>query len=298
MVKPDLYQKDYDSVMDYLNGLKKNYSVYLNEVELYNEVKAIILENNFDEKSDYLQLFDYACNLYKAVATFPTLKGKLALEELFSLKKGHLKWVTDFKQLINEIDRVNKSDKVYLPYFLVVSTYFSLYIPTKIRLELIEAFGLFKTYDGDKKNEIEILLFKYFQNIKNRKSSGNEEVKKSYEKELTILIKLIDKKMNIEGISIKSFLTSEASGRVEEIYITPIFSSLIAIGEKPLKVSDKYVLLFDLFRFIMKDKKWLSEDEFNNREIKVDNKGNPIGLYNNSYRRYQIITMKKFIEKK
>ena len=106
MVKSDLYKIDIDSIQEYMNGLEKSYSVYLNEVELYNEVKAIILENNFDEKSEYLLLFDYACNLYKAVATFPTLKRKLALEELFSLKKGHLKWVTDFKNLIYEIEKI------------------------------------------------------------------------------------------------------------------------------------------------------------------------------------------------
>lgn len=295
-----LYQDDGDEVNKYMHDLMQFYWPYLEKLEPpnFSQTLKIIQSCNFDESSDNYELFDFACNCYKAVAIFPTDDRKKALVQLFSLKEAGLIWITDYKHLVDEVKKINESGKVFLKFSTVLMTYYSMYLPTKIRNQLAFNFKMIKEYDGSNKNEFEILLFKYFQNQKKRKRSGSQGLSKQFEKDLAEIIEYIEKTKYNSYFSSKTILIKEASGRIEDLYIAPLFFQAFGIKGKPIKKSDKVVLFFDLFRFIMKDKNWMNEVEFENRDMKIDNNGNPIGVYENSYRRYQQVTMKKFLQKK
>jgi hypothetical protein len=295
-----LYQMDANEVKEYFEQLMKFYEPYLIILEPNNfsEVLKIKRSCNYEKTTEYYKLFDFATSCYRAVATFPTDDRIKAFVELFSLHNVDLKWISNFKQLVEEIKKINESGEIFLKYHSVLLTYYSLYLPAKIRKDLVAAFKLTSKYDRKEINDFEKLVFKYFQNEKNRKASGRKGFPKSYEEDFAHIVKFVESTIQIKGYSSNDILRMEAQGRVEDLYIAPLFSMAISLKKKPLKDRDKYVLLFDLFRFIMKDKNWLSEAEFDIKPHKRDKKGNPIGIYNNSYRSYQINTMKKFIQKK
>lgn len=296
MVTKEIQQKELELTMAILAQIQQEFQEHLkinNCIDFEEYIKYI---NNLDvnNERDYITLFENACIYYKYVATFPTKETIQLLKDTFSLKDEYLVWITDFKSIAKEIELINERQNFYAPYSLVFFTYYALYLPSKIRNILINAFKLESKYDGAIKNNIEIYVYRMTQNFKNRAKKGNVYSKNEIEQLYQEVINFI-KNSGLETFTkteANKIIKKEASGDVEKIYLIPIYKNSVTINQNADK--EKTREFFDLFRTLLKETTWKTEDEFHSI-ITVDKNNNPVGLYDNNYNRYKEITMRNFL---
>jgi hypothetical protein len=298
MVTLEFQKKDYELTISILNILAKQFEKYLQSLKCIDiqEYKNYINNLNVEKESEYIILFQNACKVYNHVATFPSDDGIDILKNVFCLQSEYLTWITDFKKIITEIERINLNDNIYVSYSYVVYVYYLLYMPSKIRNKLLDAFKLYSIYDGHKKNKIEILIFKLNQNIKYRKKGGNTTIKNQCEKLYQDLLSLF-KMFGLEEFTdtnAENIIKKEASGDVEKLYLLSIIQNCFEI--KTISKSQKLRLFFPLYKELLKEYQWMNEEDFY-KSIKEDKNKNIVGLYGNSYHRYQEITMSNFLRK-
>jgi hypothetical protein len=296
MVPIEFQKIDYELTMSILNILKSQFEEHLKSINCNDiqDYEKYINNLNTDKESEYIELYENAYNLYKHVATFPSEEGIHLLKKIFSLKNEYLTWITDFKTLIKEVEKINEKNNIYVSYSYVVLVYYVFYMPTKIRNKLLKAFKFETKYDGKEKNNLEIYLFKLNQNLKNRAKKGYIYYKNEAEEIYRDLL-LDIKSSGLESLTkndANKILNSEASGNIENIYLHSIIRNSVPII--PIKENEKLRAFFHLYRLILREDNWKSEDEFYSTE-KFDKNFNPIGLYENNYNRYMEVKMRNFL---
>lgn len=277
------------------------FSPYLNLIDKLNisECEKINEQRCLETTRDEIDLYEKIIGFYTAIASFPTKERIEKIKTLFSLTDKNLLWVSNFEDISLEIELINSSGDIYLSKSIVYLHYYLQYMPLKIHRQLLRDFRFEKIYDSNKLNLAQIELFKFFQNKSNREKKGVFYPKNEFEDFIIDLLNLITltKSEPIDKLTASEILKLQVSGNLDTAYIKPIFNKIIHLKEGYLKTSQIYQHLFRLFKVLMKEKNWLSQEEFENQD-KFDEIGNPIGLYGGNYARYQTSVVKKFIEKK
>lgn len=268
--------------------------------EKIDEYTMIIRQIDLEKDSGYDLFLMHAAMVYLAVCVHNSSENISSLKIVFNLRDKDLLWMTSIDDLINEVKKINNEESYFIPYHNVVLHYFILYLPIKIRTYLYKSAKRERLYDKEIRNEIAIMVYKTLQNFKNRLAKrGNEYVKDDYEKivlesrkELT---RMLTEMPTSTLVKPDIAMNMEASGNVDFQYLSPLYHLAIPnLNKKDRKPRE--IALFPLFKFMLKDRYWLSIEEFSDSN-KLDKKGNPIGLYGGSYERYQKSLMKSFIDR-
>jgi hypothetical protein len=280
--------------------LLKNYNSYLqllNPINIEN-FKEIIYGYDLEIKSENIKYFNILYKTYTAIAIFPSEDNVKAFKDIFPLKKIQLIWIGDVKAILEEINKINIEGFYFIPVSDFIMHYYALYLPCKIRQSLLKALELEREYDGLVQNEAKITLFKTLQNFKNRSKNGEIYIKDEFEEFLLDVFEALEtcKMDEYLGVSAEKIVKIEASSKVEGLYLKPLYDLIVA-DESKKNMPKKEVALFNLFRLMLKDRDWKTEEEFYH-SIEIDENGNPNVKYGNSYRRYQTKTMQKFFKKK
>lgn len=276
---------------------KQDKIIELNKfIESMTEVTAEELEAYFGKERPY-QLLELWYR-YTLLAPFADNKAIKKFKNTYSLKDKHLIWFVSYVDLIEEVKKINQSELISVNESMVVSIIFYLYIRTKIFHTLMEAFDYNKMYDGKETNSVAIGLFKYNQNKENRLNRGLTYAKNEFERCMEEVEGLLIQSGTEQkfGVTPMKLFHKEAANLIDSTYLIPIYKEYTTPLKPRVSERKKMILMFDLFRFIMKDRKWLSEDEFYNSS-KVDKEGNEIITFDNNYDQYRYKTMKKFIKK-
>jgi hypothetical protein len=273
------------SILEEFQETINNYSDAFSE-EKKKEYQDLRNINKKDFRLNNMILLEKASEAYIAHAPFPEYQEKY--KKAFSIQKRFLKWFIDKDEIIAEIENINSLGKIFLPPSFVLFYLYKCYLPSKIRRTLSTAFELEKKYDRETRTFSEIGLKRNIQNQRNREKKGTFLVKNNNEEILQKISGYLKEiKMDeMMGAPIDEILLSFFSGRCEKMFLIPIYHKAIPLFE--ISENEKLILFFELFRLILKDEKWLTEQEFETGDA----------LYSNNYRKYKILTMRKFIYKK
>lgn len=299
MVTPELINKDKLSLSEYKLALEALCILYLADLDNINiqKCKELRDELKLESKRDEVSYAYSMSQHYFAVASFPTNERIEKLKVSYLLTDKKLKWISSWDEISFEIKSINKVGLIYIPESIVFSVYYFYYLNLKIKRMLCEEYDFMQYYGNRDRSDIEVEILKFKQNKKNRERVGGYYPKNEFESIVIDLLKYFEPIKEYLGVDLSEIDLFEKffSGNLETFLIRPLFYKIAYVDESHKGSKEVYLQLFNLFRVIMKDKEWLSEEEFNDNK-KQDRLENPIGIYNDDYNRYKISIMKSFIQ--
>ncbi len=295
MVSPEIVEKEmkYRKEVYYiLMQINLPYLTNLSEKNI-DTLKKKIENYDIENEYDYKELFSTLKEHYLAACIFYTPENEKALTYAFSLSQKQLSLIHNCRDIFHEIEAINSKGYYYIPRTLILIYYFTLYLPTKIYNFLGKQFKFDYLYDGKVRSIAEIEYFKIKQNFNNRSKKGKIYAKNELE-ELIIALKEIIEVSNfdeIKKIDVEKEFKNDVDYYLKDLYKT------IQPFEKQIhqdKSIKKEIELFNLYRLMLNERNWLTNIEFESGEA-LNKYGIEVGLYSNSYRRYQTLTMRKFL---
>lgn len=297
MVISEIILQDLKSRKETLAVIQASHAENIANLNISNieKFKKYIDSLNTENDDECFEYFDQLYHHYTSVAIFPIKELIESFCKVFSIQKKHLYIIENSVKIIKEIDRINDEKVYYVPISLFLYYYYILYLPSKIRAYWAKNFKYEKMYDGKIRSLFEISYFKTKQNIKYKESQG-VSYPTSFSEECIINVKELLQRLGINdflGEDVDSFLEKDSKNNLDYI-VKELYYVILPHSVESKKVK-KEEYLFNLFRLILADRKWLSKDEFDSGAAK-NKYGEPIGIYSNSYKRYQTVTMRKFLK--
>ena len=275
------YNLDYSNFENYLEQLYRNSKLLKNnfiktniqsliENPSNNDISTFLLQ--FKPYLDYLMFFDDDDVISK-------------LREL-RFANNVLKWIIRIEDIEHEIQLLIETDGfIFSPELYLFASIE--YIGLKLKIELLEGFGLVVNYNNTETNTLFLDLSNRIRRRYYNRKNNPEFINSEYETLMNEQLNISEKKSIELGYKknvIVNNVLKMAKGN------TKIFTDLLEFRLDGLSKNEAYCMLFPLLKLIMKDVTLLDEDEFHNNG---KNKS-----YDDNYRFYKYRKVQKLLLKK
>jgi len=176
-------------------------------------------------RNNYIFLTD-AANLYVAAGLIADDDIKRKYSKIIRKPFNLIKWFPDIREVISEIKKINDEGKLLINYDEILLVYYTYYIKFK-GLEERMSYTLRK-YNGRNQNALQIALFKYFQNKKKKPFKKVIQKDFLFEESMKQFLEFFNDILPYLDIqeSVKEYFNKIASGRVEKLFLKPLFDKI------------------------------------------------------------------------
>ncbi len=257
----------------------------------YNTIELSKLEFKGDEinNSAFIQSMLNLVHIYHLCCLFPNENILSHFKKSYGFKDATLKWFTSYLKILVNIDNINRKQEFYLdPYTALVCL--DEYFYYKILHTVVSSFYDDKKYDGILQSVMAIELIKVYQNRENRNKAGKFSDKTfidTFVGDIDELFQILIEKQKIKT-SPKKLLKNLFNGKVENLVLIELYKKHSVTLKPTISERKKQLAFFDLLKLLLKEKKWLSREEWEELDEP---------LYE-TYENYMVSCVKKFIYKK
>lgn len=232
---------------------------------------------------------------FELIYLFQDLKfSQLKILEIKFQKIGlhfALDWFIPLEKIINEIDKINKMDGIYMPPYTAL-----FHIDWHLNIKMIDSVlkdlgmdSIRSKGGGDTSyNNLYLIFFRLKKSIKYYKEEGKEFEGTKNEFILKNLLNTFEN-IGARHFNNKDLYQEIITGGTEKTILNNLFNSVIFSPSSLFSKTEKYVRVYELFKLIMPDKResLLSKEEF------LEKSGNY--SYGENYRKFQKDKLKKFL---
>lgn len=274
----DLSNDDYSELYkNLIDNLKKN-AINAKKILLSEQFETYPENGSNDDKSAFLSQFT---DIFGDLVLFPDDEVINKLKEL-RFSSQSLKWFVKLEDILNEIERLNNINGMnFYPYIYLHAI--ALHLHTKLMISSIEGFGLNVFYNNAETN----ILYKLFADLFRRREYNdkkNQIAKMDYfEKQINTMVDNSEKAAGSKFLFKQLFLQHIKGNTSQFIFLLDVFVN------KEISRSKCYIELYPLLKLILKDSKFLSEEDY---YASKDDK------YAANYSNYKLARVKRIFQKK
>lgn len=208
----------------------------------------------------------------------------------WGIPRPQLKWMIPIDEILNELNELGRNEK-----FILSKTKAFLFIQQHLYDKIFNQIFSWGIKTTPKKTEID--LAKYSRLFFRRLKDGNGKLKKLKNPGEDLLQNIFSVVKN-QYSDFRTFQTAymnKVEGKTEKTYLMYILAEGIPISD--ISEADYLRSFFNLFRTICKDKKLLSEEQFDDRVKQIKSRRDK-SFYDGDYNFYKARIVKKLILKK
>ncbi len=269
---------------------------YENQVAFFidqsQEAEKIFFQIDFDKLKKGGPDSEYEFNQFVAnlaqMALFLPEKVELKLKEL-EVGENVLKWFIPLDDIRREIDKINhisQSNVLYLYptialryiylhlFFKIIDSVFRSFRKTTDRIKSKRNYNLF--HDG---------LFKHFKKRERLKKKNQTFDNKHGEASLEYILLLLKHSLNLSDKESDHIMSQLSQGKTGKIVLNGVMNCICVIDDIEITKAEKYLMVLDLFKLLIKDKIIHTEMEFENSAIQHTN-----------YRKYLVKTLDDYFK--
>lgn len=263
--------------------------------DFYNSKLTGVDQSSGDlEMPSHILSINTLAHIYHLCCLFPNENILNHFKKVYGFKDDTLRWFISYEKILENINKINQKQEFYLdPYCTVVIL--DSYLYYKIMYVVASFYFKDKKYDKSIQSVMAIELFKIYQNRENRVKSGNFADKTPIDKFVGNLDVLFQKIIESQELNTtpKRLLKNIFNGKVEDFLLIQLYKDIAVPLRAKIPERNKQIAFFDLLKLFIKDRHWLTKDEWE----KLEHRRNYPAPYDN-YEIYMATTVKKFIQKK
>lgn len=174
-------------------------------------------------------------------------------------------WFFDLNKLVSEIKSISNTDEIFVNEYEVLRNIHD-YIGSKITATIIKKYGSYKNNEP-----ISVERVRNYTDTRNKAKRENRNTIINDDTDSNeYVLSLAGEIVNDTEKSNFQMLQSFAKGNMESQYFPEIFKNFIKVTNK-IKEGEKYLLVFNLFKMVIRDRNFYTEEEFYDSEFKFTN---------------------------